>query len=439
MQTSFPQVSSPAGVTTTGNGLLFVGVGKAGTKLVQALAAADLAGTRCVCVNTRQGLSAAGADEVIFGDRITRGFGCGGDVSHGRQAAEQDAPALRELFTGARIVVLVAGLGGGTGGGATPVIAKLARDCGALVIGLATLPFRFESPLRHATAKAALQPLRSAADVVLCLSNTTAAEMLDEKTALPDVMAHSNTVIAETVKGFWRLVARPGLIPVGVGDLERLFRDMHGESAFATVEGHGEHRAREAFERLVAHPFLKSGCPLTEAEAVVINLAAAGDLRLDELEWLQRQFQNHCERARLVLGASDDPALRGRLAITVIAARAGVAPVSQPVVSGGGEPVAGVSRLPSSKPEAPLAFTDLDMEPDMPRRGAPKAGSPSPEPSGSSRRPSAKTIFGKRKTEQQTFNFETISKGRFEHAESTMYQGQNLDEPTFVRRGVTLN
>lgn len=423
-----------------GNGLLCVGVGRAGGQIVRSLLApGELAGTRFLCLTTAEPPpSVSGITDLAFGHAITRGFGCGGDVNHGRQAAEQDVTLLREAVAGARVVVVLTGLGGGTGGGAAPLVARLAHEAGALVFALATLPFSFEAPLRQANARSSLQALRQSADAVLCLSNAAAAKMLDEKTRLPEVMANSNAVIAETLRGLWRMLTCTGLVPIGVATLERMLRGLHGECAFATVEGRGEQRARDAFELIQKHSFLQDERSPAEAEVVLVNIAADGDLRLDELEWLQRQFQTHCERAKLVLGATDDATLRGRLALTVVAARTGIVPVTSPVATapaGQPQPSALAPRFGASETEPRIVLDGLDLDTGAPSRSAAPSG---PLPDAPRRLASVKAA-GKKKTEQQTFNFDLVSKGRFEHTESTFWQGQNLDEPTFLRRGITLN
>jgi len=431
-------MNPPAPAASDTTGLLCVGVGRAGNNLIQALAGRALAGIRLKSLGTAEFPEpAAGVELVPFGHDITRGFGCGGDLAHGRQAAEKDLGLIREAVRGAKVVVLLAGLGGGTGGGAGPMVARAASEAGALVVALVTTPFSFEAPLRHSNAKAALQALRAAADVVLCLSNTAASRMLDERTRLPEVMANSNAIIGEALSGLWRMLNCPGLVPIGVGTMERMLRGLHGESSFATVEGRGDNRAREAFELLQRHAFLQGDCSPGEAESVLVNIATNGDLRLDELEWLQRQFQGWCERARLVVGATDDPALNGRLSLTAVAARTGIVPVVSPAVAAVSAPVAAVPtpRYESSASVAPVILDGLDLDTGAPLRvkglfttsgEAPRKAAPS------------KTA-GKRKAEQQNFNFDLVSKGRFEHTESTFFQGQNLDEPTFLRRGITLN
>lgn len=431
-----PNDSSPAPAT----GLLCVGVGRAGGQIVRSLfATGGLPGTRFLCLSTAELPPAVpGIADLALGHAITRGFGCGGDANHGRQAVEQDVTRLREAVTGARVVVVLTGLGGGTGGGVAPLIARLAHEAGALVFALATLPFGFEAPLRQTNARTALQALRQSADAVLCLSNAAAAKMLDEKTRLPEVMANSNAVIADTLRGLWRMLTGTGLVPIGVATLERMLRGLHGDCAFATVEGRGEQRARETFELIRQHSFLQDERSPAEAEVVLVNIAADGDLRLDELEWLQRQFQTHCERARLVVGATDDPTLRGRLALTVIAARTGIVPVASPVTAGAATqsaPAVSNQRFADSTPQSPVVLDGLDLDTGAPSRPS-ATGSPAPE---LPRRGALPKAAGKKKTEQQTFNFELVSKGRFEHTESTFWQGQNLDEPTFLRRGITLN
>jgi cell division protein FtsZ len=226
-------------------------------------------------------------------------------------------------------------------------------------------------------------------------------------------------------------------LPIGAGAMERMLRGLHGESSFATVEGRGENRAREAFELLQRHAFLQGDCSPGEAEAVLVNIATNGDLRLDELEWLQRQFQGWCERARLVVGATDDPALNGRLSLTAVAARTGIVPVVSPSVAAILAPVAAepATRYEAGVPRAPVILDGLDLDTGAPLRatGLFKAAGEAPRKAASAK------IAGKRKPEQQNFNFDLVSKGRFEHTESTFYEGQNLDEPTFLRRGITLN
>ncbi len=420
-------------------GLLCLGVGRAGGNLVRALAARSLEGARLKCLGTAEGSAPApGVDWIPFGHDLTRGFGCGGDLAHGKQAAERDLAQIREAVQGAKVVVLLAGLGGGTGGGAGPLVARAASETGALVIALVTMPFSFEAPLRHANAKAALQALRASADVVLCLSNSAAARMLDEKTRLPEVMANSNAIIGEALCGLWRMLNCPGLVPIGIGTMERMLRGLHGESSFATVEGRGDNRAREAFEQLQRHAFLQGDCSPGEAEVVLINISTDGDLRLDELEWLQRQLQGWCERARLVVGATDDHSLNGRLALSAVAARTGIAPVVSPVgVAAATVPVVvePTPRYNAAAPAAPVILDGLDLDTGAPLRstGVFKSAAEAP------RKSAAPKAASKRKPEQQNFNFELVSKGRFEHTESTFHQGQNLDEPTFLRQGTTLN
>lgn len=430
---------------TPAAGLLCLGVGRAGTKIVRALASLGLAGTRFACLSTAEFPPAvAGVEDLPFGHEITRGYGCGGDIAHGRQAAEREIAQLRDAVAGARVVVLITGLGGGTGGGAAPVVARVASEAGALVLSLATTPFGFEAPLRQTNSRAALQSLRGVSDVLLCLSNAAAARMLDEKTRLPEVMANSNTIIAETVRGLWRMLTCPGLVPLGAATLERMLRGLHGESAFATVEGRGENRAREAFELLRNHSFLQGERSPAEAEVVLVNIAAAGDLRLDELEWLQRQFQSQCEQARLVVGATDDAGLAGRLALTVVAARTGIVPVSSPVeasdipsaVAAGNAPLESPRYEPVPAVPPPVLLDGLDLDTGAPSRGLAGLSKAGLE---AMRRSVPGKGSAKKKAEQQNFNFDIVSKGRFEHTESTYYDGQNLDEPTFLRRGVTLN
>lgn len=414
--------------------LLFLGVGDAGVRLGRTLAAQVRDELTYVGLNT-DALQPAG-DVRIFGAKLTRGFGCGGDLQQGRRAAEQDTAALRELVAGRKVVVIIAGLGGGTGTGAAPLVARLAREAGALVVALAMLPFTFEAPLRNENAKAGLAALKAAADVTLCLSNDAAARELDPRASAVAVLAGADRLIVKTLQGLWRLLARPGLIRVGPAELERLLRGLHGETGFATVEAAGEDRARQALEQLLAHPFLNAGRAVTEADAVLVSLAG-GRLRMDELEWLQRQLHEHCRQARLLVGTSEDPDLGDHLAITVVTATQGVPPAAEPAPELEGRVI-----IPAELAEAPargeaVRFDALNLDEPPAPRGAERApGAAASEPKRGGR---GRTVYARRKGEQQTFNFEVTSRGRFEQSEGTFYEGQNLDEPTFLRRGLRLN
>lgn len=431
----------PADATTppAATEFLVVGAGHAGGAIVERLAAAGLHGARFLVADTDvPGLGRLQVpDRAAFGARLTRGEGCGNDLARGTQSAEAEAARLREHFQNVRLVCVIAGVGGGVGGGSGPVLARLARESGALVLAVAVLPFQYEGPLRHTNAAQGLQSFRTAADAVICVPNQGVAKMLDEQTLVTEVFTAANELVAQSVASLWRLLDRPALNPLGFADLERLLRGRHAESVFAAVEARGPNRVREVMEKLSAHPFLQAGM-LTEADAALLSIAGGNDLRFDELQEVQNQFGRLCEHAQVITGSAVDPELAGRLLVTVVATRGGIPAPSEPV------------RMASATPAKPAGEEESTMQFESPLAGeeAPaRTGSlflpPAPVLSDTQKRELAgrqlKGTIRRKKTAQTLFNFDVVSVSRFAQTEPVKRNGENLDEPTYARRRVALN
>lgn len=418
---------------------LVVGVGHAGGAVVERLVNAGMPGARFLLADTdAAGLARLSVpDRVAFGAGLTRGEGCGNDLARGSQAAETDAARLRERFRNVRLVCVIAGVGGGVGGGAGPVLARLARETGALVLAVAVLPFKYEGPLRHGNAAHGLQNLRTSADAVICVPNQGVATMLDEKTLVTEVFAAANDLVAQSVASLWRLLHRPALNPLGFADLERLLRGRHAESVFAAVEACGPNRVREAMEKLQAHPFLQAGM-LAEADAALLAIAGGEDLRFDELQDVQNQFGRLCDRAQVITGSAVDSELAGRLVVTVIATRGGVPAVGEPVRMAASEPAT------ASATEEPLMQFESTLNGETaPARTGSKFLPPAPVLNETQKRELAgrqlKGAGKRRKSAQTLFNFDVVSVSRFAQTEPVKRNGENLDEPTYARRRVALN
>src|SRR5437667_6559503 len=308
--------------------LKVLGVGGAGCNVVehiarQRAAQSEFANVQLAAVNPDlQSLFDLSVECVMpLGATRTRGLGAGGDLDVGRTAAEEDAEQLRQLCAGAEVVVIVTGLGGGTGTGASPVLARVAKEAGALVLAIATLPFECEGARRQRQAQAGLEQLKEAADAVLCLPNQRALKLIDENTSLIETFKITNDLLAQGLRGIWRLMTRAGIINVGFADLCAVVRGQHAESSFACAEARGEHRAREVVEKLLASPLLDGGAVLNDAESVLISLVAGGDLTMAEVNRVMSQINRACENAQVVLGAAVEPELADRLSVTVIATR----------------------------------------------------------------------------------------------------------------------
>jgi cell division protein FtsZ len=442
--TPTPNPPSP----TPPGGLLgrLVGVGGAGCRIVEQIASAgELPGTDCVAVNTDlEALRRCPIPQQIqIGSRLTRGLGAGGDPEAGQAAAEESLDPLRALGRGAHIVVVATGLGGGTGTGASPVLAQAAREAGGLVLALATLPFNCEGRRRQRQARAGLELLKAAADAVICLPHQHTLKILDEHTSLLDTFRFTNELLAQGVRGIWRMLSRPGIIQVDFADLAAVLRGRHAESALACVEARGEHRTREVLDKLLASPLLGEGRALAEADSALVSLAAGPGLTVAEIDRLMGQLERHCEQAQIVLGAQIDEALEDQLALTVIATRhEQLAPparlrgatasdaaqdLSHP--SGPTPPPETEAFQTSSGPRAPSRFvapppelTGEQQEALLAQQTSPKTG-----------RPSRSTL------RQGLLPLEVKSRGRFDKSEPTIYRGEDLDVPTYIRRGIPLN
>ncbi len=436
--------SSPVPAPFAPGDFRVVAVGRAGIHAMEALLREGFPGAGFAAMHTDATTLARSSapHRLHLGGGPARGLGAGGDPALGRAAAEKELGAIRNLVGGARVVFILTGLGAGTGSGAAPVVARIARESGALVLGVATLPFQCEGRLRQSNASAGLLDLRAESDAVLCVPNQLVLQTLDERTTAPDVFAAANDLLARGVRGLWQMLTRPGLIQLDFSNLERLLRGRHAESVFASVEARGEHRSREVVERLASHPFLGAGEVLAGSDAVLVNVSGGPDIAFAEIDRVLGQIQRMCEQAQVVVGTSVDEALAGRMQVTVVASRGGSAPLPE---AQGTAPKPVATPAPSepdrmSAIPGPSEFLNGEM-------GGTRASSrlvpPPPELSAAQREnlvgKGGRGPFKRKKVVQTTFNFDLVSKGRFEKTEPTILYGQDLDLPTYLRRGVALN
>jgi cell division protein FtsZ len=413
-----------------------LGVGGAGCNVVAFAADSPPEGVDFVAINTdAQGLEACVAPtKFVLGAGRTRGLGAGGDPEVGRAAAQEDLEKLQGFCSGGDIIFLLAGLGGGTGTGAAPVIARMARESGALVLALVTLPFEFEGGRRQLQAQVGLQQLKAAADAVICLPNQKLFKLIDDNTSVVEGFKISNNLLAEGLRGIWRLLTRTGLINVDFADLCSVTRGRHASSSFATAEASGERRAEQVAEKLAAHPLLDGGQILSDADSLLVSIVGGPDLMMAEIQKLMAPLSRQCENANIILGAAVDEQFAGRLSITLIASSHSqdIMPATAPPVVLGPEKAAPTQaampefvstteteRPPSRYVGPPPALTEEKREQLL--KGRP----------GYSRKKLSRL--------QRELPLEIVFKGRFEKSEPTIRQGEDLDVPTYIRRGVPLN
>ena len=299
------------------------GVGGAGINVMELMLKSGLPGVGFVAVDTdAQSLAASSASEKVHLEtQLLRGLGTGGDPDRGRALAEEQLPKLKSLCEGADVVFILAGLGGGAGTGISPVLARAAKEAGALVLGFVTTPFECEGGRRQRLAQHGLAELKSAADGVICLPNQKVFKMIDENTSVLETFKITNEFLADGVRGVWRLLMHKGLIEIHFADLAALLRDRHAESSFAVAEAMGPTRSREVMDKLLAHPMLDGGQMLGESDAVLVSLIGGPDLTMAEVNRVMEQVNRQCEHAQVIMGAAIDEAFSERLAVTLIAAR----------------------------------------------------------------------------------------------------------------------
>ncbi|HNQ90644.1 MAG TPA: cell division protein FtsZ, partial [Verrucomicrobiota bacterium] len=348
---------TPAPATRRHPAIRVLAVGGAGLQALEAMTRDPLEGVAFAAIHTdaRAVAQCPLPEKILLGANLTRGLGTGGDPDLARAAAEVESTLLRELTATADLVIVVAGLGGGTGSGAAPVLARIARESGALVLALVALPFDFEGRRRQQQAQAALRQLKTSADAVLCLPNQKVARLLDENTSLLDTFRFTNDVLAAGLRGLWRLITRDGLINVDFADLCRVVRGRQAESCFATAEASGDNRARDVLDRLLASPFLDDGRLLATAQTLLVSLVGGPDLTLKDVSTAMEHLHRHCEQAQVVLGAAVDPAFAGRLEITLVATRKSDPDPNPNPTTEFNPPV---STFPTEPPDTPRAQPD---------------------------------------------------------------------------------
>jgi cell division protein FtsZ len=309
-----------------------VGVGGGGGNAVNRMAIVGLEGVEFIVANTDlQALQQNAAPvKIQIGAKLTKGLGAGADPNVGREAALEDTDSLIQALTGADMVFVTTGLGGGTGTGAAPVIASLASELGALTIAVVTKPFRFEGKKRLAQAERGLNALRDCVDTIITIPNERLLTIIDRSTPLPEAFATADDVLRQAIQGISDLILVPGLINLDFADVKTIMSGM-GIAMMGTGVMSGENRTIEAAKAAISSPLLE-GASVQGARGVIINITGGHDLSLMEVNEASLLIQEAAhEDANIIFGAVVDPTLDGRVKVTVIATGFDCAEARQPV------------------------------------------------------------------------------------------------------------
>jgi cell division protein FtsZ len=297
-----------------------VGVGGGGSNAVNRMVEVGLCGVEFIVANTdRQALDYNRAGiKVQIGTKLTKGLGAGADPNIGRQAALEDTDPLIQTLSGADMIFVTTGLGGGTGTGAAPVIASLASELGALTIAVVTKPFKFEGKKRAMQAEAGLEALRECVDTVITIPNERLLSIVERGTPLTEAFTLADDVLRQAIQGISDLILVPGLINLDFADVKTIMSGM-GVAMMGTGTAEGEGRAMLAAQKAIASPLLEDSS-VTGARGVIINVTGGPDMSLLEVNEASCVIQEAAhEDANIIFGAVIDPNLVGRIKITVIA------------------------------------------------------------------------------------------------------------------------
>jgi cell division protein FtsZ len=297
-----------------------VGVGGGGGNAVRHMLNSDIEGVDFICANTdAQALTDLDARQIIqLGGNITKGLGAGANPEVGRQAALEDRDRIAEALKGADMVFITAGMGGGTGTGAAPVVAEVAREMGILTVAVVTKPFMFEGGKRMSVAEAGLRELEETVDSLITIPNEKLLAVMGKKTSLLDAFGSANDVLLGAVQGIADLITRNGMINVDFADVKTVMSEM-GNAMMGTARATGENRAREAAEAAVRSPLLED-INLQGAKGILVNITAGMDLNLGEFSEvgdIVREFAS--DSATVVVGTVIDPEMTDELKVTVVA------------------------------------------------------------------------------------------------------------------------
>lgn len=347
-----------------------IGVGGGGSNAVNRMIDSDVGGVEFWSINTdAQALTLAGAPSRLqIGQKLTRGLGAGGNPAIGQKAAEESRDELAAALEGADLVFITAGMGGGTGTGAAPIVAEVAKEMGALTVGVVTRPFVFEGRRRISQAEQGIEGLKSRVDTLIIIPNNKLLEVIPEQTPMQEAFRYADDVLRQGVQGISDIITIPGLINVDFADVRAVMADA-GSALMGIGIGSGKSRAREAAIAAISSPLLE--CSIEGARGVVFNITGGSDLTLHEVNAAAETIYEVVDpNANIIFGAVIDDRLQGEVRLTVIATgftgevqstpqqtavnqRAGVAPQGRRPMPAQQPPTNTSAPAPSPEPKKP--------------------------------------------------------------------------------------
>ena len=367
--------------------MLVMGVGSSGVRAVADMAQHNPALTTAVVDTDAKVLDAASSCRIVHvGQVVTRGLSAGGDVELGRQSIEKDSTEIRQLLRHTDLLIIVAGLGGGTGSGAVPVITRMARETGTLVFCMVSMPFAFEGKKIARIADESVKRIRTHADAIVRINNEMLVDRSDADLPVEQAYARSHAIVKDGIFSLWRMLSQNGICGLDFACIHTMLRNCDGFCHFASAEASGPDRGSTVANGLLKHKLLNDGKVLGASAGIIIGLTGGDDLKLSEVEAVMNQVQEVLpEDIWLNFGVVIDPSYGQRLSVIALVAEQWREPL-----------VDGATRQ--------MGFSDA-------RRKA---------------------------IEQGELALETAGKGRFASLDPTIYDHQDLDVPTYIRRDIKL-
>ncbi len=390
---------------------------------------------RLCAVNTdAQALAASPVEEkLLIGARVTRGLGAGADPDLGRQAAEADREKIAAALKGCDLVFLVAGMGGGTGSGAAPTIAEIAAEQGALVIAFVTLPFSFEGGRRTKQADEGLQALRRSCDAVIPLPNDLLLQEAPEGEAALDSFARADEWIGRGIKAVWQTLHHTGLINLDFATLRQAFHTRGGKTLFGLATGSGPDPVAQALENLRLCPLLSTPEFARKADRLLVNIVGGTDLSLAKVNEIMTAVSDQFGKdAHVVLGAVIDENCQGRVELMILGTSdtgARFAPRRTTPARRATPAPFPVTTAPAPSPGELALPAASDLVPGGTAQGANSAR----------KSPSTPAASATPATQEELSLGEHETRGAFNNSDRNLFEGQDLDVPTYLRQGLKLH
>jgi cell division protein FtsZ len=403
-----------------------IGLGNAGAQLADRLQMNGHADVVVMNTDAQSLLSSIAAKKVPLGQKTTYGLGAGGDPEVGYEAAVESRNEIRSAVEGVNIVFLCAGLGGGTASGVIPVLAQTARETGAVVFSVVTSPFSFEGRRRSKQAAEALALLSKQSNALIHFENDRMAEVSSARSGIEETFATANSMLCACVSSLIAILRGGSPMPIGLADLLAAVGGGGPAGLFGRGEATGDNRAHEALERALKSPLLDRGRLIGECHAVIAQLVGPVSLSFSEVAAVMREVRRHtADEAKLFLGVTTVNDADAPLSVTLFGNYStvpSIEPAKEQAMAAGTAPAAVSSvSAESTSPGEPETAPETSGQVTAEEAGI-------PDDSAESSQTASKT-----KVKQETLQFESTTRGRFDKSEPTIVEGEDLDVPTFLR------